>query len=86
MSAVYTLADDSASSDIEGIHDRPAAVQQGLADAGTVEVTAMFTCRTSDLPPGAGPGDSLIVDGYNYHVRAVLPDGTGMTYLELERV
>jgi hypothetical protein len=46
----------------------------------------IFTCRSADLTGGGKEGDRLTVDGSDYLVRDVQPDGTGMTVLELEKV
>lgn len=46
----------------------------------------ILTCRSADLTNGGKEGDRLTIDGVDYLVRDVQPDGTGMTVLELEKV
>lgn len=43
-----------------------------------------FVCRTADIP-AAAEGDTLAVSGVTYVIRVVMPDGTGMTELMLEK-
>lgn len=44
-----------------------------------------FLVRTSDLPAGAGQGDTLATGATTWNVRSLQPDGTGMTKLMLEQ-
>lgn len=56
-------------------------------DIGEVEYTSTvpeFTVRTADLPNGATAGDLLTVNGTQYTVVNVEPDGTGVTRLRLK--
>jgi len=41
-------------------------------------------CRTSDVINAAN-GDTMIIEGVTYYVRVVMPDGTGMTEIQLEK-
>lgn len=43
-----------------------------------------FVCRSSDIP-AAADGDTLTIGGVAYTIRVVMPDGTGMTELMLEK-
>lgn len=66
----------------------------GIFDDGHEEVDAgggvpfsvtapQFHTRTADVS-GAAEGDTLAIDGVTYTIRVVMPDGTGMTMLQLE--
>lgn len=41
-------------------------------------------CRTADIN-GMAEGDSITVESVNYYVRVIMPDGTGMSELMLEK-
>lgn len=43
-----------------------------------------FYARTSDLPL-AQDGDIITLDAVNYIIRLVMPDGTGVTELQVEK-
>jgi len=43
-----------------------------------------FHCRTSDVSDAIN-GDSLVIEGITYYIRVVMPDGTGMTEIQLEK-
>jgi len=43
-----------------------------------------LTCRTSDVP-NAAEGDAVVVGGVSYKIAIVMPDGTGITELMLEK-
>lgn len=58
------------------------AIGEGLEIAS---VAPQVLLRTSDLPSGAGDGDSVTIDSVAYRVRFKEPDGTGMTVLKLEK-
>lgn len=92
--AIFILADDfgitatytpsgGSSSQISGIFDDG----HEEVDAGggvPFSVTApQFHTKTSDVS-GAAEGDTLAIDGVVYTIRVVMPDGTGMTMLQLE--
>lgn len=67
---------------VRGIFDRT-YVEAG-AGMGMSSTAPAFTLPTVDVP--AGPvGKSLTVNGVNYAIAAVEPDGTGVTLLILER-
>jgi hypothetical protein len=57
-------------------------------DAGGNVAFAMqqpqLTCKTSDIP-NASEGDTVVISGTTYTVRVVMPDGTGITELMLEK-
>lgn len=57
------------------------AYAETLDSAGT---RPQLTCRTSDVS-AITVGHIAIVRGSNYVVRNLIPDGTGMTVLDLER-
>ena len=57
----------------------------GYLDALDVASAApSATCRTADVV-AAVQGDTLTVDGTDYTVRSVEPDGAGVTVLRLHR-
>ena len=43
-----------------------------------------FYCRSADVPD-VSEGDDLEVEGVAYKIRVIMPDGTGMTELLLEK-
>jgi hypothetical protein len=65
-------------SDVTAIYDEDYV--ESLDIAGT---RPLLYCRTSDVE-SAGHGDSVEVDGIDYTVAKVQPDGTGLTVLILE--
>lgn len=81
VDAEYTH--DGVTTTIKGILDK----EYQAVDAGGGVAFAMeqprFHIRTSDAP-NAVDGDSLVISGTNYLIRVVMPDGTGMTELQLE--
>lgn len=87
IAATYrSAANLSIRSTINGIFDAAhlsVDVSSGVAVSST---NPIFTCRTTDLTSGGTEGDRLTIDGIDYLVRDVQPDGTGMTVLELEKV
>lgn len=42
-------------------------------------------CRTADVS-GISEGTTVTVEAVNYYVRIIMPDGTGMTELALEKI
>lgn len=68
--------------DIAGNFDH--AARPALNDPGFIGAPPQFVCRTADIPAGAATGDALTIDGTTYAVRALIPDGTGMSNLILE--
>lgn len=63
-------------------------VRQEFADTvSALNRRATIICREADLPSGAGgTSDQITVDGNDYTLKALEPDGTGMTVAVLERV
>jgi hypothetical protein len=47
--------------------------------------TPQLTCRSRDLPPGAGQGDRVFVATRWWRVREIRRDGTGMAIVDLQR-
>jgi hypothetical protein len=85
LSVTYTRAGGGVSV-FAGIVDEVDEMM-GLTDPGIVSASPVLTCRTADLPTGAGEGDTLSIDGDTYAVAAPpRHDGTGMTTLTLEAV
>ena len=44
----------------------------------------LFECRSADLPDDAADGDCLNIGTTEHNVRAIRPDGEGMTVLIVE--
>lgn len=84
VSVVYDAAGGPET--ITGILDAAfvAAGEIGSTSIATHEAT--LTVRAEDLPDGAAPGDTAMVDGTAYRVREIQPDGTGMAFVLLEIV
>lgn len=59
-----------------------------LADVGgTVSYSVVqprFTCKTSDVT-GLAEDDVAVIDGVTYKVKVIMPDGTGITEVLLEK-
>jgi hypothetical protein len=59
-----------------------------LADVGgTVSYSVVqprFTCKTSDVK-GLAEDDTAVIDGVTYKVKVIMPDGTGITEVLLEK-
>lgn len=82
VSATYTPQGGSAST-ITGIFDN----EYQMIDAGSVGVsgaTPVFECATASVS-SAAPGDSLVIAAVTYLIVEVMPDGTGVTALVLEK-
>jgi 20S proteasome alpha/beta subunit len=73
----YTPVGGVASS-VNGIFD--AEYEEALGMEGSAPV---FACAAADVP-NARHGDELRIDGVDYVVRGVRPDGTGWTRLIVE--
>jgi len=82
--AAYTSTADEV--DVVGLLERPTMVAEVGVEVGVIVPQATFICRSIDLPDDATEGDTIVVDEITFAVRAVLPDGTGMTHLRLQRV
>lgn len=80
--AIYTHNNESVT--IKGILD----LEFEEIDVGGSIPFAMqrprFHCRTSDIS-AATNGDTLEIDGVTYIIRVLMPDGTGMTQIQLEQ-
>jgi hypothetical protein len=53
------------------------------SSAGFAVRTPRIVCRSADVV-GIGDGDTVLIDGDTFLVRVVMPDGTGMTEVQLE--
>ena len=56
----------------------------GVGDIPIESSGPAVTCRTSDLSD-VTHGASLVIEAITYTIRAVQPDGTGITVLRLEK-
>lgn len=82
VNAIYTR--NSVESTVKGIFDSDyEAVTAGGGVPFAME-QPRFHCRTQDVP-NASDGDLLEIDGRDFVIRVVMPDGTGMTELQLEK-
>lgn len=71
---------------VKGIVEMPAMMVDGLSEPQIVDADASFHCAVADLPAGYGEGDTVVVRGVSYRVKAPMPDGRGMVRLPLMRV
>lgn len=82
IEVAYT--NNGTTTNITGIFDK----QFEAVDAGGNVAFAMeqprFYCRTSDVP-NAVDTDTLVIEGNTYYVRVIMPDGQGITELQLEK-
>lgn len=84
--AVAYTPDGGSTVMLTGIFD---AVDESLpfGEVGVVSASPTLTCRSADLPTGAGEGDAVEIDGQSWRVAApIRRDGTGMSILTLEEV
>lgn len=92
--AVFFEADDFGTTAIYTPDGGQSATIEGIFDNNHEEVDAgggvpfsirgpQFHTRTSNVP-SADEGDTLEIGGIVYIVRVVMPDGTGLTMLQLE--
>lgn len=49
-------------------------------------VKPQLTCQSADLPPGLADGDAVTAAGKSYTVAGIRPDGSGVTFIDLEYV
>lgn len=63
-----------------GLFDRAYA---GVGDIPVESYSPAVTCRSADVAE-LEHGDSVTVDGSDYTIRSIQPDGTGITVLILE--
>lgn len=67
---------------VNGIFDAPFRAAELEAEVGVETTSPTFACRTADLPHPEH-GAVLSVDGTDYVIVGVHPDGTGVTLLML---
>ncbi len=71
---------------LTGLFDNATHLQSRYADDLPVVATeATLTIRASDLPAGAALDDAVSVGGVAYLVRSIMPDGTGLVAVHLEK-
>ena len=63
---------------VSGIFNKPSAVQMGL-----MSTSPELICKTSDVTTVAN-GQTITINSTAYTVRAIEPDGVGMTRITLE--
>jgi hypothetical protein len=69
--------------EIQAVVLTPALLVQGLAEIDVVTADTEIHCAVADLPAGYGEGDTVVVRGASYRVKAPMPDGHGMVRLPL---
>ena len=84
VSATLTAADASSQSVIVGIFDNETIPVDSGGFIPVHEEQPRFTCRTADIPTIA-EGDTLLLSGVTYKIRAWVHDGTGVTTLQMEK-
>lgn len=85
VSVSWTPVGGSAAS-LTAIFDNGAGTRSQYAeDIAAQSNAASLTVRESDMPAGAASGDAVSIAGTAYLVRTILPDGTGMAEVQLER-
>lgn len=84
--ASYTVAGGSPVA-LEGIFDDDYQLLGAFDNAPGIEGSSpVFHVVTSDLPAGYANGDAVTVNSINYTVVELMPDGTGLTILRLQKV
>jgi hypothetical protein len=68
---------------VKGIVEMPAMTVDGLSEPQIVDANTWLHCAAADLPTGYGEGDTVVVRGVSYRVKAPMPDGRGMVRLPL---
>ena len=76
VAATYTPVAGGAVT-VNGIYDNPFAAAGEFEQVGFASTEPRFTCRSADLPNGAGNGDQIVISGTAYTVRVIEPDETG---------
>jgi hypothetical protein len=83
VTATYVRA-GGAISEVDGIFDN-GVDQPEFSEPGVLSGQPTFRMRQADLPAGyAANVDALTVDGTDYTVREIRPDGRGLVTLILE--
>lgn len=81
--------------DVTYTHNGQSSVIKGILDnefeevelGGSVPFAVQrprLHCRTSDVSDAVN-GDTMQIEGITYYIRVVMPDGTGMTEIQLEK-
>jgi len=71
-------------SEITGIFDNMYTAEDVGGSIAFAMTQPKLLCRTADIN-GMAEGDVVVVEAVNYYVRIIMPDGTGMTELMLEK-
>jgi hypothetical protein len=71
---------------ITGIYEDEYIETDPQSGVGVSSSQPRFTCQSDDLPDDADEGDNMLIDGVNYTVKVIQPDGTGMSMVILEEV
>lgn len=77
---------DGATLALNGILSAPTMSTRGVSEVETIGAETCLRCLSSDLPNGAGQGDTVEVGGRGYTVKSVLPTGDGFARVYLEPI
>lgn len=83
IDAIYDPASSSHKT-VKGVFDNE---YEAVNAGGTLDFAITrprFYCRSADVV-GVAEGDDLEIDGVAYKIRVIMPDGTGMTEMMLEK-
>lgn len=69
---------------VKGIFDNVYAAEDVGGNVAFAVTQPRFLCKTADISAMA-EGDTITIESVNYYVRIIMPDGTGMTDLALEK-
>lgn len=70
--------------EVTGIFD-DGYLEINVGEAGQEGSQPEFHCPTKDLPANADEGDVLEIKGFNWRIKNLMQDATGITVLALER-
>jgi len=80
----FSVAATYNGSTVRGIFDNEYRPAEFGGEVGVAGTDPAFTCRTSEIN-AAVEGETITISGVNYTIRDIMPDGTGVTELVLEK-
>ena len=72
------------STSVKGIFDNVYAAEDVGGGVAFAMTQPRFLCRTADIN-GMAEGDVITIESVGYYVRIIMPDGTGLTELAMEK-
>ena len=75
---------DSSHKTVKGVFDNDYEAVNAGGSMGFAITRPRFYCRSADVL-GVEDGDTLEIDSVDYKIVVVMPDGTGMTEMMLEK-